>query len=171
MEEFLEHNNNNIIMAANSQEQLANKFNYTIQCWCVTFKRNRTKKERNKTVYLNWFYSIFSTIIIHHLHPLSPLPSLLPSTVAPNVSLPATTTAVQGQQLLLNCQPTGNPTPSITWNKDNVEIRSGGRVTIGNNGTLVISNVLSSDEGSYSCQGRSNIGSDTASTVVTVLGQ
>ena len=101
--------------------------------------------------------------------PLPPLPSPLP--VAPSVTLPATTTVIQGEQLLLNCLPTGNPTPTIIWRRDSIQIQSGGRVTIGNNGTLVITSVSSSDNGSYSCHASNSVGADSTRTIVTVLSE
>ena len=109
-----------------------------------------------------------SDFVIHHL---STFPPSLPITVAPSVSLPLTTTAVQGNSLTLDCNPIGQPSPTVTWYKDNVQLTSGGRVSIDGEGRLVIGSVVTLDGGSYRCEASSSVGVASATTSLTVLGK
>ena len=94
------------------------------------------------------------------------------SAVAPTVTLPPSMLVHQGDPLTLDCQPTGNPPPSLSWFKnDQPLVASGDRLTISDDQRVVISNLYSTDEGNYSCVASNIQGTATASTFLTVLGE
>ena len=86
------------------------------------------------------------------------------------MSLSAATTATQGNPLTLNCNPIGQPSPSVTWYKDDVQLIPNSRVTIDSEDRLVFSSVISTDAGSYRCEANSSAGTASAMTILTVLG-
>ena len=87
------------------------------------------------------------------------------------MSLSATTTATQGNPLSLNCNPIGQPSPSVTWYKDNVQLVPSSRVSIDSEDRLVFISVISTDGGSYRCEATNSVGVDSAVTTLTVLGE
>jgi hypothetical protein len=91
--------------------------------------------------------------------------------VAPSVSLSATTTATQGNPLSLDCNPIGQPSPSVTWYKDNIQLIPNSRISIDNEDRLMFSSVISADGGSYRCEATNSAGMDSATTTLTVLGR
>ena len=103
------------------------------------------------------------------MHPLPP--SLYCSPVPPAVSLPPAMLASQGDSLILDCQPTGNPPPSLSWFKDGQPlVPDNDRLTVSRQ-TVVITSLYSIDQGNYSCLATSTQGAATASTFLTVLGE
>ena len=67
--------------------------------------------------------------------------------------------------LLLTCNATGNPTPSISWIKDGSSISTGDdpRIIFGaRNETLTITNVNGADRGQYRCVASNNLGNATS---------
>ena len=96
---------------------------------------------------------------------------MLTFAVVPSVSLSATTTATQGNSLTLDCNPIGQPSPSVAWYKDNVQVVSNSRVSIDSEDRLVFSSVISSDAGNYRCQASSSAGMAAATTTLNVLGK
>ena len=91
--------------------------------------------------------------------------------VAPSVSISATTVTTQGNSLTLDCDPIGQPPPGVTWYKDDVQLVSGGRVSIDSEDRLVFSSVISSDAGDYRCEASSSAGRASAVTTLNVLGK
>ena len=91
--------------------------------------------------------------------------------VAPSVSLSATITATQGNPLSLDCNPIGQPSPSVTWYKDNIQLVPNSRISIDSEDQLVFSSVISADGGSYQCEATNSAGMDSAATTLTVLGK
>ena len=80
--------------------------------------------------------------------------------------------AFQSDPLSLDCDPTGNPPPSLTWLRDGEPLAPiNGRLTISSDGVVVITSLYSTDEGNYTCVARNSEGSDSASTLLTVLGE
>ena len=77
---------------------------------------------------------------------------------------------LEGERLSLTCQAT-EATEDIRWTKDDVPVNTRARIQqIGNNSTLVIENVLTSDGGKYSCLAVNKAGSASSSVDITVTG-
>ena len=77
---------------------------------------------------------------------------------------------LEGERLSLTCQ-ANEATNEIRWRKDDVPVNT--RVPIqqiGNNSTLVIENVLTSDSGNYSCMAVNKAGSASSSVYINVTG-
>ena len=77
---------------------------------------------------------------------------------------------LEGERLSLTCH--GNEvTKEIRWAKDDVPVnRRASIFPIGNNSTLVIEEVLTSDSGKYSCMAINKAGSASSSVDITVTG-
>ncbi|XP_076086554.1 basement membrane-specific heparan sulfate proteoglycan core protein-like isoform X4 [Mytilus galloprovincialis] len=73
-----------------------------------------------------------------------------------------------GQLMELRCQASGNPPPSITWEKENGVLPRDHTV---NNGVLQIFNVRQEDSGRYICQAASQAGVDREYVTLTVQGR
>ncbi|KAJ8038329.1 Down syndrome cell adhesion molecule-like [Holothuria leucospilota] len=75
-----------------------------------------------------------------------------------------------GDDLSLTCSASGDPTPTLRWLKDNVEIQAGGRITIGDSGGLLhVIDMTSLDRGTYTCMAGNNYGTDQESVYINVL--
>ncbi|KAI8502967.1 biological adhesion [Branchiostoma belcheri] len=74
-------------------------------------------------------------------------------------------TLLEGETLFLMCDVSGIPTPDITVTLPsgrNATVESGGRVTVGENGTITIENITATDSGLYVCLAASPVGSTSA---------
>ena len=75
-----------------------------------------------------------------------------------------------GELALLTCEVSGDPEPSVTWNKDGnssisrAQFKNGGRI-------LVIQNVHPLDSGVYECRASNKFGESRRSTTVMVAGK
>ncbi|KAK2571226.1 Tyrosine kinase receptor Cad96Ca [Acropora cervicornis] len=75
---------------------------------------------------------------------------------------------VEGERLTLTCR-ANEATKEIRWTKDDLPVNSRANIyPIGNNSTLVIENVLTSDSGRYACEARNDAGSASSSVDVRV---
>ena len=82
----------------------------------------------------------------------------------------------EGETLLVSCYFAGVPLPNeITWNKTGTPLNtSDPRITIETNTdniTLIITSVLVSDGGVYTCYATNDVGRASANTSVTVEGK
>ena len=131
------------------------------------------------TVYIHNLFHHIETPILHTMtgscltiQPACNNVCLSVSAVPPTVTLPPSMLVHQGDPLTLDCQPTGNPPPSLSWFKnDQPLVASGDRLTISDDQRVVISNLYSTDEGNYSCVVSNIQGTAAASTFLTVLGE
>ncbi|XP_020911953.1 hemicentin-1 [Exaiptasia diaphana] len=82
---------------------------------------------------------------------------------APNIESPSQKVVEleKGKMLNLSCKATGNPKPTISWEKDNNAIKNGS--------LLVIKNIRPSDDGKYTCMAKNTIGDDKITIDVKVL--
>ncbi|XP_077495802.1 cell adhesion molecule Dscam1-like isoform X10 [Amblyomma americanum] len=86
------------------------------------------------------------------------------------LSEPKDTDAVQGRDLVLACNAAGFPKPRFTWkmqigSRDFVPLHPVGRRKIYDNGTLVIENVESDDEGLYQCDVSNGVAPPLSKTI------
>lgn len=80
-------------------------------------------------------------------------------------------TALTNTSITIQCPTTGIPKPTVTWTKDGQQILSGGRYTIQDDGSLMISEADKEDTARYTCIADSVAGKDSASSVVLVVGK
>ena len=80
-------------------------------------------------------------------------------------------TALTNTSITIQCPTSGVPTPTVTWAKDDQEILSGGRYTIQDDGSLLISEANEEDNARYTCTADSVAGKDSASSTVEVIGK
>ncbi|XP_067025669.1 hemicentin-1-like [Acropora muricata] len=74
----------------------------------------------------------------------------------------------EGERLTLTCQ-ANEATKKIRWTKDGVPVNKRANIyAVGDNSTLVIENVLTSDSGKYSCEAINKAGSTLSSVDITV---
>lgn len=68
--------------------------------------------------------------------------------------------------LVLQCTAVGVPIPTITWTKNNQPLQTSDRITITNDGALIIRDAIPQDVGEYQCVGRSPAGTATAMVIL-----
>ena len=80
-------------------------------------------------------------------------------------------TALTNTSITIQCPTSGVPMPTVTWTKDGQEIPSGGRYTVKDDGSLMISEADENDNARYTCTAESVPGKDSASSTVQVVGK
>ena len=80
-------------------------------------------------------------------------------------------TALTNTNITIQCHASGVPTPTVTWSKDGQKIFSGGKYTVQDDGSLLISETDKEDTARYTCTATSVTGKDSASSVVQVVGK
>lgn len=88
--------------------------------------------------------------------------------------LEATKLVTSGDVARLECKVTGSPVITFKWFKDEMEISSGPKYTMGVTDSMVsleMANCTVEDSGDYICVASSEAGSDHCSSTVTVKGQ
>ncbi|KAK2901793.1 uncharacterized protein [Channa argus] len=88
----------------------------------------------------------------------------------PSVKLwPQVVTVPVGAQVVLECQVSGQPPPSIRWVKRGHSKQTGGKVALGlRNATLYIQSARSYDEGVYNCEASNTLGKSSSSTMLRI---
>ncbi|CAM9413108.1 unnamed protein product [Lampetra planeri] len=87
------------------------------------------------------------------------------------LSRPKACTVPQGQDATLSCQIVSSPSPTVTWEKDSKQIRSGGRYKIveeGNTYRMMVRDLMLSDSGQYICRARNYVGEAYAAVTLVV---
>ena len=83
------------------------------------------------------------------------------------IQKPSSVIVEEGHKVSLNCQATGQPTPTVTWRKA-VGHMSNERSRVFN-GRLEITNVTKTDGGDYICSAKNILDEDSAHTQITVF--
>lgn len=78
---------------------------------------------------------------------------------------PANIIVSYGQNLLLACEVSGKPTPSISWSKSDGQLQ---QQSVALPAGLQLYSVASSDAGTYTCRATNTVGTNTTDAVVTV---
>ena len=84
------------------------------------------------------------------------------------VHKPESTSAVAGDDIMIECQASGDPHPDIVWTKEEGDIDISKAKIVHGKG-LRIENVHPSDEGTYVCSAKNVVGKVTAKAVLVVL--
>ena len=92
-------------------------------------------------------------------------------TKSATVSVGTNLTTLEGKELKLTCPVKGTPKPKIKWYKDGIELKSGPRITLKDDGILIITKLEADEAGKYTCSAENKHGSDKISTVVKVTGK
>ena len=90
------------------------------------------------------------------------------------MALPLTSVAVtEGVALVLECQTTGDPVPSVAWFFNSVQVPNSetSHISQAANNYLVFSSVRTTDRGQYVCQATNMAGQDSSSLQLTVYGK
>ena len=88
-----------------------------------------------------------------------------PSIVLPPLSMVVNETGTAS----LQCEVKGNPTPQVTWLKENSSLSADKRILQSRDG-LIIVDVTSQDSGLYTCEARNFLGTVSSSATLTVQG-
>ncbi|XP_075286814.1 obscurin-like protein 1 isoform X3 [Opisthocomus hoazin] len=87
------------------------------------------------------------------------------------LAYPRAFTAQSGADAVLSCQITGDPRPSILWEKDKTPIEPSGRFHVEAKGdlcSLLVSHATPQDSGLYICRARNTVGETYAATTLKV---
>lgn len=80
-------------------------------------------------------------------------------------------TAASNTTITIRCPVNGVPTPTVTWEKNGVEIIPGDDIMITRDNTLVIVAATSEDNAQYICRARGLTGTDSASSTIEIIGK
>lgn len=76
--------------------------------------------------------------------------------------------AVKGN-LTISCMPEAAPNPQFVWKLNGRSFGDDGRRRIMQDGTLIITDIRTADQGTYECEATNGIGKASSRTNVTVL--
>ena len=77
------------------------------------------------------------------------------------VTIGASLTTLDGNNVTLKCEARGTPAPRLSWTKDGVAVEGGGD-------SLLIEDIQSDDTGSYTCTATNLLGSSSDTSIIAV---
>ena len=80
-------------------------------------------------------------------------------------------TAASNTSITIRCPTSGVPTPTVTWQKDGVQIIEGDWFSITMDNSLVIKGAEVKESAEYTCVVQSAFGKDETSSVVRIIGK
>lgn len=85
----------------------------------------------------------------------------------------AVVTVDEGGRAVLDCNATGNPTPTVSWFQSSLPVPVPGdmRIRQASNDSLIVTNVSAEDGGVYVCEASNIAGSETATLELVVNGK
>lgn len=85
----------------------------------------------------------------------------------------AVVTVDEGGRAVLDCNATGNPTPTVSWFQSSLPVPIPGdtRIRQASNDSLIVANVSAEDGGVYVCEASNIAGSETATLELVVNGK
>lgn len=85
----------------------------------------------------------------------------------------AVVTVDEGGRAVLDCNATGNPTPTVSWFQSFLPVPVPGdtRIRQASNDSLIVTNVSADDGGVYVCEASNIAGSETATLELVVNGK
>lgn len=81
------------------------------------------------------------------------------------------TVGIQGSSLTLDCNPIGQPAPTVVWFRGTAQVQTDSRIRVDELGRLIFSTVFSTDADSYQCTASNDIGTASANTQLRILGK
>jgi len=89
--------------------------------------------------------------------------------VAPSVKAVREVVVTEGEEVVLECEVTGNPRPSLVWSRPQSQLPPGSETSCPDNSCLTLPSVSRADSGSYLCTADNGVGQpDSASSSVVV---
>jgi len=76
-----------------------------------------------------------------------------------------------GRDIMIDCEADGIPKPRVIWTKDNEDLSSSGRISIFENGSLLLQETSEEDTGIFACTVINNRGVDMYSSKIKIMGQ
>ena len=80
-------------------------------------------------------------------------------------------TSASNTTITIKCPVSGVPTPTITWEKNGLEVISGDKLLITHDNSLVIKETGVDDSAKYTCRVKSEFGIDESSSSIRILGK
>ena len=81
-----------------------------------------------------------------------------------NLAIGYNLTALTNTSITIQCPTSGIPTPTVTWRKDGQNISGGGRYTVQDDGSLLISEADEDHSARYTCTAVNVAGKDSCGT-------
>lgn len=87
------------------------------------------------------------------------------------VNITVESVGIQGNTFVLDCNPIGQPVPSVTWFRGLAQLQQDSRITVDQSGRLVFNPIFSTDASTYRCMASNSVGTASAETQLSVLGE
>lgn len=79
-------------------------------------------------------------------------------------------TAAANATITIRCPVSGTPTPTVTWQRDGVNIIGDDLISIADDNSLIMKQPIVQDSATYTCSAESEFGKDEVSSRVRIIG-